>query len=281
MASPRSMWSGSITLGMLNVPVTIGKTWADEREPNLRDVCACHGQPIDRTERCSVTNEPPQGKTKGVQLAEGDWHKFSENEVEAVESATKSDTLEILEQRPQWDYPIEYGTGTYYVRYAPPKKGSTAGLDAFALLVAALGDNAVLVKWCRTATQKLCVLRVNEHGTLLLTQLPMHAEYREPGNLESAHKGVAVDQKVLAMAKKLLASKNGKGDFDWSAYTNEGVALRTAMVDKILDGEKIPEDVPKDEGKRPASDLFALLSESIEDMKDVDVTTDNEKAHQR
>lgn len=276
MASPRSMWSGSITLGMLNVPVTIGKTWADEREPSLRDVCECHGLPIDRTERCSVTKEPPTGKTKGVEKADGTWHKFGPNEVEAVEQATKSDTLAIEEVRALYELPIEYGTGTYYVRFAPPKKGSTAGLDAFALLVKALGDNGAVVKWCRSATQKLAVLHVNEHGHLLLTQIPMLNEWREPDRMESAHHSVEVDPKLLKMAQKLLASKTPKSEeFDWGAYRNEGIDLRSNMVEKILGGQKLEQK--QDDEKPTPGDLMQTLLGSLELSDDPDVTLDEKK----
>lgn len=272
MASPRSMWSGTISLGLLNIPVTIGKSWADEREPSLRDCCSCHGLPIDRTERCTVTNEPPQGKQKGVEFDGEQWKLLSENEYADIENATKSDSLSILDVQPAYDLPLEYGTGTYYVRH--DKKAKGVPIENFSTLVATLaqGDRAAVVKWCRNARQKLAVLHVQD-GLLLLTTIPFASELREAGDQEKAHHAVKPDPALVTMMGTLFDAVASEG-FDHEAYKDEGLRLRAEAVEKILSGEKMQEK-PKPK-ENVAEDLMAALRASIAEQKST--VKDDEKA---
>lgn len=264
MASPRSMWSGTISLGLLNVPVTIGKSYADERVESLRDVCSCHGQPIDRTERCSVTSQPPEGKAKGVQVGD-EWRVIKDAEWASIEAATKSDTLLIEDVQPVYEYPIEYGKGTYYVR--ADKKAKGAGLAAFATFVEALRDpdRGAFVMWCRSAKQDPSVLHVTSDGMLLLTVLPTRSEWREPGDQEKAHIGMQTDPKMVEMMGQLFDTVASNG-FVWGMHANKGVELRNAAVEKIVGGEQLQQKEPKDNGQN-VPDLMATLQASMQEVK--------------
>jgi non-homologous end joining protein Ku len=296
MASPRSMWSGTISLGLLSLPVTIGKSWADEREPSLRDLCAIHGVPVDRTERCSTDADWPEkirtiigtkskdkskldhiagltecdlagGKQKGVQLDSGEWRKLNENEYARIEEATKSDSLDILDVQPAYDLPLTYGTGTYYVRHNTKAKGVNA--DAFAHFVAALQakDLGAVVKWCKSARQKLAILHTDAEGHLLLTTVPFVSEWREPGQQENEHLSVEVQKSVVEQMLGLLDAISSKS-FDHAAYSDEGLRLRSEAVEKILGGEKLQDKgEQKSEEKGKVPDLMAQLQASIEATK--------------
>ena len=270
MASPRSMWSGTISLGLLTVPVTIGKSWADERENSLRDLCSLHGVPVDRTERCPTGPKCTLagGKQKGVQHRERQWRKLNENEYAKIEDATKSDTLEVLDVQPAYDTPLSYGTGTYYVRYDAKAKGHTP--DAFANFVAALGkgDKAAIVKWCKSARQKLAILHTRGDGILLLTTVPFESELREPGKMEKAHSEVEVQDAVVEQFTALFDAVASES-FDHAAYSDEGLRLRSEAVEKILGGEKLQDKdgEQKQEGGQKTPDLMQQLMESIEEKK--------------
>jgi len=263
------MWSGTISLGLLTVPVTIGKSWADEREQNLRDLCAVHGEPVDRTERCSsdpkcgLTN----GKQKGVQI-DSEWRKLNEDEYAKIEESTKSDTLEILDVQPAHETPLVFGTGTYYVRFDTKAKGQTP--DAFANFVAALGqgDKAAIVKWCKSARQKLAILHTRGDGILLLTTVPFATEYREPGKAETAHTSVEIQQDVVDQFQAFFDAVASK-EFDYAAYADEGLRLRSEAVEKILGGEKLQDkdEGGKQEGGNKVPDLMQQLKDSIEAKK--------------
>lgn len=266
MSSPRSMWSGTISLGLVSIPVTIGKAWQDEREASLRDICGDHLVPVDRTERCPADPDCTIAKQKGVEV-DGTWRAFNVNEYEAIEAATKSDTLEILNVQKEWDLPLEFGTGTYYVRFNDKAKGNSP--DAFAHLIATLNqrDEGCIVKWCRSAKQKLAVLRTDGKGHLLLTTIPFVTELREPGKLESAHQHVEINGEIVEQMGNLMDALTTE-QFDHSLYSDEGMRLRSEAVEKILGGEKLQEKQEhKQEGDKNVPDLMAKLMQSVEQKK--------------
>lgn len=271
MASPRSMWSGALSLGLLTVPITIGKTWADEREPNMLTVCAEHKAKIDRTERCGANHSDcTLTKAKAVQLADGTFHTFSDNEISAIEEATKSDALTVLDVQPVYEFPIFFGTGTYYLR--PDKKAGSTAEQSFALMVAALErtDYGLLVKWCRSARQRLAVVH-HFDGVLLLTTLPFATEWRAPGDQEFAYKNSAsfAHESMVDTAVELLDQMSSP-DFTYDSYADEGLRLRTEAVEKILGGEPVPERIEQTEQVVP--DLMAALRASVHAARDATVT---------
>jgi non-homologous end joining protein Ku len=297
MSSPRSMWSGNIQLGLLNVPVSIGKSWSEQKESGLRDLCECHGLPVDRTERCSAParvsvkdvaaflkardlpgalgalTSRPTGKVKGVEV-NGEWRRLKAAEVTKIEDATSSDTLTILSTGRLSEFPMEFGIGTYYVRYSPPKKGSTAGLAAYANFVATLqrNDRGCVVKWGSSSREKLGILHTGQKlnkNVLLLTLIPMAAEWREPGQKENAHKDVKPDKAVMEQMLELLDAVGSS--FEYDAYEDEAAKLRAEAVDKVLGGEQM-QDKQEGEGeqKNPgeqAADLMAQLRASMDQVQ--------------
>lgn len=260
------MWSGTISLSLITIPVTIGKSWSDEREKNLRDICGTHLVPVDRTERCPADFRCEIDKVKGLEV-DGEWRAFNAAEYAAIEEATKSDTLEILNVQKEWDLPLEFGTGTYYVRFNAKAKGQSP--DAFAHLVATLNqrDEGCVVKWCRSARQQLAVLRTDGQGHLLLTTIPFVGEWREPGLMESAHQHVEIQGEIVEQMGVLMDALSTE-QFDHSLYTDEGLRLRSEAVEKILGGEKLQEkQEQKQDGGQQVPDLMERIRQSIEDKK--------------
>ena len=238
MASPRTSWSGSIQCGLLNVPVTVGKASADSREKALQDVCAKHHAAIKRNERCSSDEkcDLSEGKRKAVYLGGDDpkekFHVFDEAEISLIEEATKSDTLEVLDAQPLSKLPILFGVGTYYVRAKDP-----ASEGAFAVLVDALEKSGygLVSKMCNSAKQKLCVLHAHS-GILFLTQIPMHADMRFPGDKEKAHQHKHAPEDQVNMLIELLDAVRNDDGFDFASYTDEGATLRSAAVERVMQG---------------------------------------------
>lgn len=265
MASPRSMWSGTIRLGLIPIPVTIGKAWQDQRETGLRDLCSEHGVPVDRTERCSSSakcNLP--AKVKGVQLPSGGWRKISEAEMVQIEADTKADTLDILDVQPVYDLPMEYGTGTYYIRFDQKAKGFDAGPFAHLQATLVKNDLGMVVKWCSSTRQRLAIIHGRDDGALLLTTIPYVNELREATGTELFHMQEAIDENVVKQMADLLGTLS-QPEFKHSAYADEGQKLRSAAVDKVLKGEggEQKQDGGQEDGQKKVPDLMAQLQASI------------------
>lgn len=268
MSSPRSMWSGTIRLGLIPVPVTIGKAWQDQRETSLRDVCASHSVPIDRTERCTTPKcKLEGGKAKAVQLPSGEWRKISDAEMAQIEADTKADTLDILDVQKVYDLPIDYATGTYYIRFDQKAKGFDA--RPFAHLQATLvrNDLALVVKWCSSSRQRLAFVTGEGNGALLLRTIPYANELREATGTELFHMQEQIDEAVIEQMKTLLDGM-AQSEFKHSAYSDDGAKLRSDAVDKVLKGEggEQQNDERKQEGGN-VPDLMAALKASMEEQK--------------
>lgn len=286
MSSPRTMWSGTVKLGLTSFSISVGKSWADEREKNLRDVCSCHGEFIDRTERCTVTNKAPDGKAKGVELESGKIQTLTAAEYAAIEDASASDELTVIDYQPVYELPLEFGTGTYYVRYNPPKKKSTVGLDVMATFCKALAqaDSAAIVMWKRAGSHKLCALHVASTGELLLTQLPLASEFREAGEVERRHLAVQTDKAAVAMFQQLLTAIASE-EFDHERFENEAMKLRSEAVEKILaaegEGDQKQDEKQESEEEREerleqrVPDLMQQLRDSMKQVEQTDSEKEN------
>ena len=196
-------------------------------------------------------------------LAGGTWHAFEENEIAAIEAATKSDSLDIIDVQDCFNLPLDYATGTYYLRH---DKKSKASAEAFATFAAYLHktDKAAVVKWCRSARQRLAILHTDPNGILLLRTMPFITEHRAAGDAEKAHEAVTPQPEMVEMMGQLLDTISAE-DFSWDAYSDEGLTLRSNAVAKVLDGEEVPEpEAPKDS---PVPDLMAAMRASIEAQK--------------
>jgi DNA end-binding protein Ku len=261
MASPRSFWTGSLRLGLMNIPVSLGKGSNTTREKALTTVCAVHGTPPDRSERCDECGGPPASKQKAVQLGDGTYRKFSENEIIAIESASENEALDVLDVQPVNQIPLHYAIGTYFVR---PK--DRAATQAFKILFEALERNnlALITKLCTKSGQKLCVIHPVQ-GVLMLQQIPMWVDLREPGEAELAHEHVEADDKAIDMAVQLLEAVRNPDGFEWEGYSDEGLRLRQEAVDRVLEGhtEPVPEAQPE-----PVADIMDQLAESISKIKE-------------
>jgi len=265
MSSPRSMWSGTLRLGLLTVPITLAKATSEQREKALVTVCE-HGVPINRSERCGAGEETcTLSKSKAVQVGEDEYRTLEPNEYLAIEDSTKSDTLDVLDVQPLRELPLIFGMGTYYVRADAKVRGSEQG---FAILHAALAKTkqGLVVKLCRSASQKLCVIHASE-GLLLLTQIPFMAELRKPGEQERSHWETEAPEAQVALATELLSQQRNPDGFAWPDYIDNGYKMRTAVVDRIL-ADELPLDDEGEQQEREipeqAPDIMAKLMAAVE-----------------
>jgi Ku protein len=259
MASPRSSWTGTFVLGLLNVPVSLAPAVSEEREKSLKELCNCHKKPIDGSHRCSVTMEPPEGKVKGVEDAQGNWRVLSEADLDGIESATASKEITFEEAQSSKNLPIEYATKTYFVRAEKDNRAAAQGYKT--LLQGLLKSKLALVaKWGSRNRERLIVVEPSaDKQMLLLRTLPMKHELRTPGDQELAHQNAEVPKQAIEMAANLIEQFQTP-EFLYESYTDEGLNLRQKAVDKILAGEAI--EVPE-EKQEDVPDIMAQLEASM------------------
>lgn len=237
MSSPRSMFSGIIELGLVNIPITLGKA-VDDREAHFKTVCRCHKKPIDARWRCSVSHELTTDTLSAVQVDENEWRVIDEAEMAQIEEATKSKILTVLDVQPIDKLPLIYAYGTYYVRHDAKSKMRP---DAMTTLVASMTKNkyGLVVKWGNASRDKLCLITA-ESGVLVLRLIPFWENIRVASQTEREHfRGKLVKRNVEKMDELLNAFRNPEG-FRYTEYSDVGRELREAAVERILSGEEQP-----------------------------------------
>lgn len=262
-SSPRSSWSGSLTVDLLTIPVTLGKATKDVREKSLVTVCECHHQPVDRAERCGVDGESGPRKVKAVDVGDGTYRVLKDDEYAHIEESTKSSMLEILDAQPLDTLPLAFGMGSYYVRAKKDDRAAAGALAALTLGMAKTGFGCV-VKLCKSAKQDLAVLHCYR-GYLLMTLVPFVENFVRPGDQERAHMRVDVAERTVERVADLLREIRNPEGFAYDDYADEGLKLRQRAVDSVLAGEKLKEVPEKIEAD--ATNIMDALLASIEARK--------------
>lgn len=267
MQSPRSMFSGVISLGpLVNIPITVAKATGETRESSLVTVCQ-HGDEavkIDRSERCSKCGGSPQNKAHAVEVEEGVYRVFEASEFASIEEATKSPSINIIDVKPVSSLPLMFSLGTYYVRTDEKAKGNN--LKPFAALckALALGKMALVAKWGANAThQKLAFINI-EDGVMILRVTPFVQDIRPAAKQERAHWKQQVSQREVAKVAELLSEISKTGS-RWQDQQDEGLRLRTEAVERIMNDEEVeiheaPEVIGDD-------DWFAKIDKAIEEVR--------------
>lgn len=260
-SSTRSSWTGTFSLDLLSIPITLATTTREEREKSIKTICSCHHLPIDQSERCATTMVKGPEKLKGVEMPDGTYRPIPENEWANIEDATKDDALEVLDVQPLSEFPLAFSTGTYFVR---AEKGNRAAARSLGTLVAGLGKARMgcVVKLCKASKQDLAVLW-SYQGFAVLSMIPLASQFVRPGDAERAHMKVDIKDAAVDSVVALLGAKRNPDGFQWSALTDEGLTLRHALVDRHLADES-PVEQPQEAPAAEVDDLMAQLEASIQ-----------------
>jgi non-homologous end joining protein Ku len=260
------MWSGPIELGLLNIPITIGKATGDLADYGISQVDVINGTAyrIDRSERNAKTGLPVENKQRAIEVEENHWRIIDSEEWASIENATKLPSLTVLDVVPLSRLPLMYSTGTYYVRHDDKAKVQP---KAFKALMAALTkERAGLVcKWGNSARQKLVVINA-ERGIMILRTIPFLTDIRVASKRERAHFAAKVSNAEVEKMGELLNAIADPEGFQYDQYQDEGVALRSVAIKRILDGEE-PEKIEPPEQKQDDFNIFEAIDAALAEVK--------------
>jgi DNA end-binding protein Ku len=257
---PRPIWSGSLSFGLVNVPVKLMSATRD-LGVHFNQLHEKDNARIEVRRVCSAENVevPWEEVAKGYELENGDVVLLTDEELEAADpKKTRTIDIEAFVDIEQID-PIYYDHPYFLV----PDENDAA-VRAYHLL------RAVMERSGRVAIARF-VLRTKEYlvavrpraGAISLTTMRFHDEVRGPddvgiGGLPKPKKA-EVDQAV-ALVESL------KRDFDPTAYEDEHRKRLLKIIERKRKGQEI--EIPA-EPETPAAvpDLMAALEASIERMK--------------
>ncbi|MEK7152892.1 MAG: Ku protein [Patescibacteria group bacterium] len=252
----RAIWNGSISFGLVNIPVRM-YSGANPREGIDLDMLHKDDHaPIRYARICRKDGEeiPWNDIVKGYEYREGDYVVLTKKELESID-AQKTQTIDIQQFVNENDIDIRYFEKPYYLEVV---KG---GEKAYALLRAALQKSGKLALARFVLHEREHVAAIKPVGrALVLNQMRFPTDLREPGELHFPT-DKEVTEKEVEMALKLIKQETRPFITEdlHDTYTEE---LEELIKDKTK-GKKIPKATKKAPKETSPKDLMAALKDSL------------------
>ncbi len=253
---PRAIWSGSISFGLVNVPVRMFSA-IDENDLRFHLIHEPDSSRIGYQKICKTEEKPvPDDEiVKGFEFEKDEYVVLSDEDFEAARTEGVR-TIEISDFVPYEEIDPIYFERTYYLG---PQEG---GEKVYALLRNAMekAGLAAIAKYVMRDRQSLGCLRVRE-GTLTLEKMFFHDELRPLD--EIAPKGIRIAKGELEMATALI--EQFTGPFEPERYED---TYREALC-KVIKAKRKGKTItaPEPEAEEEPADLLAALKASVEAAK--------------
>jgi DNA end-binding protein Ku len=254
----RPIWSGTITIGLVNVPVKI-YSMVFEKAVSFRFLHKQDGQPLKYERVCTKDERivPWEDVVRGYEVTKDKFIVLEKEELDAAKPES--------DQRIRIDKYVDYLSidPTYFDRpyILTPDKNS----EAYSLLLATLRSlGKAGVGRITLRTKEYPVLVHPYKGALVLTTLRYPSEIVDPASLELEElKDLKEPRKQeLDLAKKIITSLSG--EFDITEYKDSYRERVDELIKKKLKGEVITVEKPV---KEEAKALMVALQETLQQLK--------------
>lgn len=260
---PRAMWSGSISFGLVNIPVKMFKATAaaSGRSVSFHQIHKSCGTRIKMKRWCpkDEVEVPWDEVVKGYEVEKGKYVEVGDDELDALlpEEDYATVAIESFVALDEVD-PVYYDRAYYLSPDGNPK--------AYALLHQTLsGSEKVAVARVLLRTRShLALVRVLEDHLLMETMF-FDTEIVDPAQLDGVGKA-HTDKKQLAMAAQLVDSMTIKWQPD--QYRDQyALDVKKLLEKKIEGGEVVESPVERPEGGGKVVDLMDALRRSVDATK--------------
>ena len=258
----RAIWSGSISFGLLNVPVKLYSA-VSRKSVSFRELRASDSSRIRHKRVAEADGEevPYEEIVKGYEIAPEHYVVLTRDELEELDpKKTRAIEIEDFVDLDEID-PI-YFDHPYYLG---PDKGAER---AYALLVKAMSDSnkVAIARFVLRNRESLAALRPMD-DVMTMATMRFSDEVVSPRELEEVL-GEDVEQpkgKELEMASALIDSLTS--EFDADQYRDEYREELLSLIERKGRGETVA--APEGETPQPtkAPDLMAALEESLAAVK--------------
>src|SRR3954447_10656832 len=250
---PRSIWSGSISFGLVNVPVRLYSA-VQEHKLRFHFVHEKDSSPIGYEKICKKEGKPVADDeiVKAFEFEKGEYVFMDDEDFEAAKVEGYK-AIDIVDFVPYEDIDPIYFAHTYYVG---PDRGAE---KTYSLLVKAMegSELAGIAKFVMRDRQNLGALRVRD-GVITLEQLRYADEIRDVAEIKASRTRVSSEE--LKMAERLIESftTEWKPEKYKDTYRDELCAIIRAK----RKGKEV-HAAPEVEEEAP-TDLLTALRESVE-----------------
>ena len=258
--SMHTMWKGSISFGLVNIPIKL-HTATEDKDIKLRTLHnKCHA-PIKYEKICTVCEEEvkPEDIVKAYEYTKGKFVVLDNDELEKLRKENEEKAVEIIDFVKIEEIDPIYYDRTYYMS---PNEG---GSKAYSLLRKALQDSQKvgLAKIIIRSKEQLAVIRVYEN-TLVMETIHFPDEVRKASDVPNVPAEDKVTDRELDTAILLIDQLTTT--FEPEKYTDD---YRTALLE-LIESKRSGQETVTAGTKEVASnvtDLMAALQASIDRTK--------------
>jgi DNA end-binding protein Ku len=257
----RSLWTGSISFGLVNVPVALYSAVRD-LDVHFRQLHEKDGAPIDTRRFCSKEDREVAFDEigHGYDLDDGRQVVLTDDELAAA-APRKTRTIDIEGFVDVADVDPIYFDHPYFLAPVGEAEGN---LRAYQLLVEVMRstDRAALGRFVMRTKEYLVLVRVRD-DRLSLTTMRFHDEVRPAEDVDTGGRKPAKAQ--LAAAKQLIEALSA--EWDPGRYEDCYRERLLEVIERKRKGRRItvPKDDRGDEG--PPPDIMAALKASLDRVR--------------
>lgn len=256
---PRAIWKGSISFGLVTIPVELHTAVRDHR-PKFRLLHARDKSPVRYERVCQREGKPVawEDLVKGYEYEKGQFIVLTKEDLKSA-ALNKDKAIDILDFVKGEEIDDRYFETPYYLT---PSKG---GQHAYALLREALKESGRvgIAKIIIREAQHLAALEVIDDA-LVLTMLRYADELVDTSQL-SFPPAEKVRKAELDMAKMLV--NNLAAEWDPAKYTDEYRDNLLKLIKARMKGERPKLRAAEEPRQAEVVDLMERLRQSLETRK--------------
>jgi len=270
---PRAIWSGTISFGLLNVPVKMYSA-VSRKTIRFNELRSSDGSRV-RHKRVAEADEKEVDYdeiVKGYELSKDRYVVLTRDELAELDpKKTRAIEIQDFVDLEQID-PI-YFDSPYYLG---PAEGAE---KAYSLLVKAMENSgkAAIARFVLRNKEHLAAIRPMD-GALTLTTMRFHDEVITPGELDDVlpQETPRVEKREREMAEKLIDSL--AADFKPEQYRDEYREQLLSLIEQKAEGKEIVAGASEEPEPTKAPDLMAALEESLAAVKGSELGGDGDTA---
>jgi DNA end-binding protein Ku len=251
---PRSIWNGTITFGLIAVPIKVHSAIEDQAV-HFHQVHIEDGARIKQKRICAKEGKevPYKEVAKGYEVRSGEYVLLSQDEINAA-AGEQSRLIELEEFVCAADIDPVFYNRTYYLG------AGDDGEDAYRLLHDALerSGRAGIGRWVFHNREYLVAIRALD-GVMVLHTMVFAHELVDPGSLDLDPPGKAPAKREVEMAERLVDSLHEP--FRPTSFKDSYRERVLDLIKRKAKGEEI--EMPEPEEPEETPDLMAALEASL------------------
>ncbi len=254
--APRSIWNGTITFGLVNVPVKVYSA-TESKSIHFHQVHLADGARIEHRRICPKEDKevPNDEIVKGYELSKGGFVELTKDEIAAAAGA-RSKLIDVEHFVDGEEIDPAFYDKTYYLG------SGDDGEAAYRLLHKALEQSGkvAIARWVFHDRERLVAVRPLDGKILALQTMNFHDELVEVADLDLPNPQRNPSDREIEMAGKLVKSLAAK--FKPEDYEDSYREAVLAVIKRKAKGEVIVSE-PEETRQQDSDDLMAALEASF------------------